>query len=112
MSCHVQAQANKVKIVHTCGFDSIPSDIGRWLWCVACRGTLSADVLCCVGGGGPGTFMVVDWIKKNLKRKTQSVKMVFGDAKVRLLNTHTHTHAMEPRFHHLQGAVPCAVVLG
>jgi hypothetical protein len=24
----LQAEANKVKIVHTCGFDSIPSDMG------------------------------------------------------------------------------------
>lgn len=44
-----------MKIVHTCGFDSIPSDIG--------------------------TFMMVDWIQKNLGKKTRSVKMVFGDCK-------------------------------
>lgn len=28
---HAQASANRVKIVHMCGFDSIPSDLGAHL---------------------------------------------------------------------------------
>ncbi|GAX74961.1 hypothetical protein CEUSTIGMA_g2407.t1 [Chlamydomonas eustigma] len=50
-----KAKEKGVKLVHCCGFDSIPSDLG--------------------------TFMMVDYIKNHLGKKTAKVTALFGAAK-------------------------------
>lgn len=59
---HEQAVAGGVKIVHSCGFDSIPSDLGTWLLYERARadgaGTLGATTLVAQlrGGASGGTI--------------------------------------------------------